>query len=337
MRQKKLARIVFICAIAAVILALAFVFVPQIIEKRSSGNDTTSSKTVEEMLGLDGEAATVSYRGKEYLFNSDVENYLFFGVDSDSASDLEQNKFHCDVLLLIVLDRAQERVTILQLDRDSMVDMDEIDGEGNFVQRRTLQLSFAYYFGDGGKKSCENTVKTVSDLLYGVDIDGYIELRMDAIAPLNDLVGGVTVTIEDDFSDSDPTLVEGETVTLMGEHAFNYVHSRKEVGDGANTSRMRRHRTYFSAFVDQVKALTAENAGFAAELYQAAVPYMQTNVGSGTAVNLLEDALEYENAGIVTLDGKSSLDEENNLIEFYIDDTSLREMVLDLFYSEAEA
>ena len=65
---------------------------------------------------------------------------------------------------------------------------------------------------------------------------------------MNDMVGGVTVTIEDDFSEVDPTLKMGETVTLMGEHAENYVRQRKEVADGRNESRMQRQSSYEEAF-----------------------------------------------------------------------------------------
>lgn len=50
-------------------------------------------------------------------------------------------------------------------------------------------------------------------------IDGYAMVNVGAVSVVNDMVGGVTVTIEDDFSEVDPTLKMGETVTLMGEQA----------------------------------------------------------------------------------------------------------------------
>ena len=48
----------------------------------------------------------------------------------------------------------------------------------------------------------ENTV-VVSTLLGGHKIDGFAMVNMSAIEVVNDMVGGVTVTIEDDFPDSD--------------------------------------------------------------------------------------------------------------------------------------
>ena len=46
----------------------------------------------------------------------------------------------------------------------------------------------------------ENTVDAVSTLLGGHKIDGFAMVNMSAIEVVNDMVGGVTVTIEDDFS-----------------------------------------------------------------------------------------------------------------------------------------
>ena len=63
---------------------------------------------------------------------------------------------------------------------------------------------------------------------------------MDEIAQLNHVIGGATVTIEDDFSDVDSSLVQGETITLTDEQAYNFLSARMNVGDGENESRMRR-------------------------------------------------------------------------------------------------
>lgn len=49
----------------------------------------------------------------------------------------------------------------------------------------------------------ENTVDAVSTLLKGQKVDGYAMINMSAIQVVNDMVGGVTVTIEGDFSERD--------------------------------------------------------------------------------------------------------------------------------------
>ncbi len=338
MRQKRAARLISAVLIAAAVIALAVLFAFQAGKPRGSGNSSTG-KTVEELLGLGEGAAPVYYKGKEYRLNPDLESYLFMGIDrrgevEDGGS--HPHGGHADVLLVLVLDRTRERVTALQLDRDTMTEIAALDSTGKEIGTQTLQLEYAHYYGSGGEDSCENTVRAVSGLLFGVELDGYAALQMDCIPVLNDAVGGVTVTIEDDFSQIDPELTMGSSVTLLGEHAWNYVHSRKDVGDGFNMSRMRRHRTYLDAFTEKLEVLMAEDAGIAAKLYQAAGPYMVTDMGSGTVVDLLEEARGYENAGIVTLEGESRVDEAHNVMEFHADEASVRETVLELFYLETD-
>ena len=58
------------------------------------------------------------------------------------------------------------------------------------------QIALAHANGDGMELSCENTVDAVSNMLYGIRIEGYISLNMDSIKILNHLAGGVPVTIE---------------------------------------------------------------------------------------------------------------------------------------------
>ena len=51
------------------------------------------------------------------------------------------------------------------------------------------------------EQGCKNTVKAVKKLLGGMEINGYYELNMSEIPTLNQIVGGVTVTLEEDFTD----------------------------------------------------------------------------------------------------------------------------------------
>ena len=94
---------------------------------------------------------------------------------------------------------------------------------------------------------CENTKNTVSSLLYGLNIDYYVAMHMDAISILNDAVGGVTVTVTEDFSQVDPTIHQG-VMCLNGEQALHYVRTRAEVGDQLNLNRMKRQREYMDGF-----------------------------------------------------------------------------------------
>ena len=122
------------------------------------------------------------------------------------------------------------------------------------------QIALAHAYGNGREQSCENNVKAVSMMLDDQPIDGYFSLNMGGIGVLVDLIGGVTLTITSDFSAVDPSLVEGETVTLDGEQALAYVRSRKDVDDQTNLARMERQRQFLKAFEEQIQGMSPDFA-----------------------------------------------------------------------------
>ena len=188
------------------------------------------------------------------------------------------------------------------------------------------------------ESSCENVARAVSRLLGGIDISGYVALRYSAVPAMNDAIGGVSVKIEDDFSLMDPTLVQGETVLLNGEQAIHFVRGRTNVGDGTNVSRMRRQRTYIAAFESKVRSEIRSNSAIINNLYNAASPYMVTNLSGGTVTTLANKAATYYNKGTLTMSGKyESVTYSTGATHtaFYPDAESLRNIVLQLFYTKA--
>ncbi len=331
-------------AVAAVVIVAALVGGVYLWEQRAAASqpapDTSRGKTVEEMLGLtEGGEAPVYFDGKWYQRAKGIEAYLFMGVDrrgEAESSGSYNDGGQADVQMLLVLDHENKRFRVLQLNRDTMTDVYVLAMDLSVLGVEYQQLALAHFYGDGLESSGENTVRTVSNLLYGVPIDGYASLQMEAIPILNDMVGGVTVTIEDDLTPVDPTLIQGETVTLMGEHAMNYVHVRKNVGDGSNLARMRRHRTYMHGFEEQLKAKLTADQTFVMDLYDALLDYLVTDISTSTLTYVAQQCLSYENGGILTMEGESRVG-ANNFMEFYPDEHDLRRIVLDLFYEEAPA
>ena len=87
-------------------------------------------------------------------------------------------------------------VNILTIPRDTMTEIRLFDLNGNYLGTDVQHLT-AYGYGDGEQESCELLTEAVENLLGGVEIDGYVSVNMSAIPVLNDMVGGVTVTIDD--------------------------------------------------------------------------------------------------------------------------------------------
>ena len=147
---------------------------------------------------------------------------------------------------------------------------------------------------------------------------------------LNDLLGGVPVTVQDDFSQIDPSLVQGETVTLRGQQVLSYIRTRHYVGNSTNLERMERHRGYMKSFSDELKNQMADDPNVVLKLYAAAEPYMVTDMSGKRISNLANTARNYNNRGIVTIDGENRMGAK--FMEYYADEDSIKEAVLALFY-----
>ena len=294
-----------------------------------------SGPTVEEMLGQD--VKIVHIDGKAYAENREVDTYLVMGVDRsgevEAASAMEGGG-QADMLMVLVVNHETEEYHVIQINRDTMTDVTVLGTYGDEIGTERMQIAAAHSYGTGLEDSCENTVKAVSNFLYGIEIDKYAAIQMDAIPLINDWAGGVTVTIQDDFSQVDPTLVMGETITLNGEQAYHFVRGRFYVGDSTNINRMARQRQYFDGLATQVHKKVAEDLNAVAQLYQELTPYMVTDMGSGTMTKLAQTCNNYTNGGIVTIEGESKVGEE--FMEFYADDNSVKQVILDLFYTQVQ-
>jgi anionic cell wall polymer biosynthesis LytR-Cps2A-Psr (LCP) family protein len=219
-----------------------------------------------------------------------------------------------------------------------MMNVGNYSYDGEYLGDSYLQVAYAHMGGDGGGTlSCENTANAVSDFLGGQKIDGYIALKMEAIPMLNNLVGGVTVTIEDDFSESDPSLVIGETVKLTDDQAWHYVHDRRNVGDGSNECRMRRQDTYIAGLKEILQERMQEDEDFALDVYHALMDsdYLTTNMTDKEFGRIVNSLLEYESAGQIEITGTLDTDRDD-YVTFTADEQSVQDAITTLFYRKEE-
>ena len=231
--------------LAVVLVLLAGMLLLQRWENTQDAPVSSSGEasSVEAGAPVDGREITY-YNGTAYARREDLETVLLLGVDKFEGETPEGyvNNQQADFLLLLVMDKQHETCTPIQLNRDTMTQIQILGVTGEPAGTFTGQLALAHTYGSGEEDSCENTVLAVENLLYGVGIDHYVSLTMDGVALLNDLVGGVTVEVLDDFSGIDDSLVQGETVTLKGQQALTYVRSRGGMEDSSNLHRMERQR-----------------------------------------------------------------------------------------------
>lgn len=279
---------------------------------------------------------TVTYDGKTYVKKGNLETYLFAGID-DAGPVEEITEYdgsgQCDVLWVIVRDRSTDAVSLLSIDRNTMTDVKSLDDEGNYLATSELQLSLAHAMSLDHTLRAENTVDAVSNLLSGQTIDGYAMLNMGAISVANDLVGGVAVTLNTDFTEFDKDMKEGAALTLTGEQAEIYIRSRYALEDDRNELRLERQAVYEEGFQTAFREKCAGDANFPLTFYEALQDYMTTTVGTAKFSKLallLSDSTEDAS---YTLEGTYGNDEDG-WQTFTPDKDSLQSVILALFYKE---
>jgi LCP family protein required for cell wall assembly len=274
----------------------------------------------------------VTYDGKEYVLNENVETFLALGLDKYEGNDSWNNGNQADFLMLFVFDNDAKKSTALQISRDTMVNVNRLDIGGNKIDSSVQQIALAYnyLYDDSGKLSCRNTADSVSDLLMGINVDHYTSFTMDSVAIVNDLVGGVEVTVQDDFSGIDPSLVKGKTVTLKGEQALTYVRSRSGLEDSSNTTRMVRQRQYVQSLYEKTVTCMDADPEFAIRLADAVDEYVVYDSTNYRMQEFMKKFQEYEFTGIKELQGETVVGKQ--FMEFYPDEVLLQQTIIDLFY-----
>lgn len=281
---------------------------------------------------------TVEVDGALYRRRRNLTSILLLGVDKTSGETARsdyRSGGQADFLRLLVIDPAQKRVYQLQIDRDTMTPIAILGVLGNRSGTRTAQISLSHGFGDGGAQSCALTREAVENLLGGVTVDFYMALDMDGIAALNDLAGGVTVTLEEDFSALDPAMTKGATLTLSGKQAEYFVRGRRSVGDGDNASRMARQETYLAQLLQKIDAGLRGDESFAGRMYDALEPYLTTDMARGRLINEVWAAREYERVPVLSLAGEHHV-AADGFMQFEADEASVARTAATLFYEKVQ-
>ena len=270
------------------------------------------------------------YNGGRYIKNDAIETVLLMGLDKyadQAANSLDGQQ--ADMLLLLVLDRST--CTPLHINRDTMCTIYQLDAMGEPFMPLNGQICLAHAYGSGGRDSCRNQVRAVSELLYDTTIDHYASVTMDAVGIINNLVGGVTVTVLDDLSALDSALVQGETVTLQGDQALTYVRARMGLADPTNLNRMKRQQQYLTALQQKFTQELAENDDLSRQIVTAVSDDMVSDFTVNSMNSFVDMATTYTFTPIREIAGEAVYSEDRSP-EFYADEDALYQMVVDIFY-----
>ncbi len=320
--DKQILKIIIISIAVVVLFAIAYFVIDKL--DSAAPNENVGESVSDGYIYLDG----VAYKPRRNL-----NTMLVLGIDNFGkmeSSGTYYNNGQSDFMGLLVYDRTEKTYSILHINRDTMAYVDMLGIGGKVADTQLMQIALAHTYGSGMHDSCRNSVNATENLLYGIEIDHYLAVNMTAIEKLVDAIGGVTVTINDDFSQVDSTLIQGETMLLNGRQALTYVRSRSMVGDGTNLARTARQKDFIQQLLKQFNA----NDELAATALVEVSDYILSDLSANALISTANLYMEAECADILSPEGEVKMGEE--FIEYYADDDALRELVIKLFYKPVE-
>lgn len=325
-------------AIAVVLVCAALLYAGLLLGVQTIGNRLEQRDAVESIGSLEGrfasEALTMQYGGRTWTYRGrELTNLLLIGVDWEESENTVSRRYagQADFLLLVTFDKKNKIVSILQIDRDTMTDVRVYGPFGDYTGVRETQICLSHAYGATTEENCENTVWAVSRLLGGIPIDGYITLDMSGITALNDALGGVTVTLEEDFSALDPEMTKGATLTLRGMQAEIFVRSRMDVGDGTNVSRMQRQHTFIQSAEELLVQRMNEDMNYAGTLYDTLAGHMTTNIERGWLINKAYECRDYRRPETKMLAGGHCIGTDG-FMEFHADEDALNALLTEMCF-----
>lgn len=303
------------------------------IQKKKAAEAASAKATVEAE-----DSNTVTWQGKTYKYNQNISNYLLLGVDKRTPAETRVGKAdagQADALFLLSLNRKTKEMTLISIPRDTMTDVESFDLEGKSLGKSKDHISLSYGYGDGGAESCKLTQEAVSNLFYGLPIQGYLAMNLDGIPELTKSVGGLTVTVPNNSLEYKyPEFSEGAEVTLTEENTEVFLRSRDVDESQSAIYRMERQKAFLDAFSKKAKECYEQNEKFAANLFVAIKPYTVTNISEDRLMKLFQTADEGDGYIEWTVPGEGT--QGLSYDEYHVDDDALYTKVMETFYQEVK-
>lgn len=281
---------------------------------------------------------SISYKDQSYPLKRNMSSLLLIGTDNfidDEKQIFDDNYYHndncADFLVILVFDHAAKTVTPFQINRDTMCEVSRVNINNQPLVSRYMQITLSHSYGSGKEDSCINTRNCVENLLFQVPIDNFLAFTMDAVPLINDLVGGVTVTLENDLPTLGEEFVRGATITLKGSKALRFVRYRDRSKMDGNLARMSNQRLYLDGFTIAASQAAAKDPDLAVKAFKTADPFLCTDLTVDQVQRTVDNLLEYELRPFVTPNGQYDLKDGERFVGFYVDEDSLWSCVKSTF------
>lgn len=326
-RRKRIAAVLVICGVLAVVAVFAAGIWKQ---QRKAHMETDGASVSSE----ENTSESITYKGKTYVYNDHLSNYLFMGIDTKGDMETAEsgNAGQADAVFLVSVDRVTKEMQVISIPRDTMTEIEMFSVSRKSLGLMENHINLQYAQGDGKTESCELMKTAVSKLLGGIPVHGYCSVNMDGIPVMTEAAGNVQVVIPDNsLEEVNPEFTEGAEVTLTKDNVEQFVRYRNTGREQSALVRQDRQKIFIEAYMKKAQEQYAKDASFVTGLYKSMKPYMVTNMGNDLFVKLLSAAQEGKSS-VHTLPGKGAQGEYFD--EYRVDEEALEEMIISVFYRE---
>lgn len=326
-RRKRIAAVLVICGVLAVVAVFAAGIWKQ---QRKAHMETDGASVSSE----ENTSESITYKGKTYVYNDHLSNYLFMGIDTKGDMETAESgdAGQADAVFLVSVDRVTKEMQVISIPRDTMTEIEMFSVSRKSLGLMENHINLQYAQGDGKTESCELMKTAVSKLLGGIPVHGYCSVNMDGISVMTEAAGNVQVVIPDNsLEEVNPEFTEGAEVTLTKDNVEQFVRYRNTGREQSALVRQDRQKIFIEAYMKKAQEQYAKDASFVTGLYESMKPYMVTNIGNDLFVKLLSAAQEGKSS-VHTLPGKGAQGEYFD--EYRVDEEALQEMIISVFYRE---
>jgi len=282
----------------------------------------------------DNPAGTLDAGTNEYGYNKDIVNLVLLGTDTSIERESRHMGVRTDTIVICAINMKEKTVRCITIPRDTYMVLNKLRNSNlnDIIGEEANRINAAYMLGINGHKGMDyqNTLDALG-VLFGnrkIPFKYYAAINMDGIMPLADAVGGVPLTL-------DATITgvgrKGETVTLSGKKAEDYVRYRKDITDGSDYKRAQRQQAFFLGLARRIKEMGPLDA--VPRLWGSLQQYAQTNMSMEEMLafaSILND-INVDDIQFTMPRGTTGWLDNMNL--FFPDDKELQKMALDIWFN----
>ena len=214
------------------------------------------------------------------------------------------NKKDVLYVLLVAVDEDTKTMQPIHISRNTICKYNDLDSVGRIIGTKTGKIRNSYKGVNDELLGLINIKDAVCQLFDNVRIDYYATIDLSHIADITQVFEGIEITINEDYTDLDPTYTKGTTFVITPEGANQFV-----IGDESKES-VDRIEKRTSAYVDGLfeygQYKHHDDEEYFERKYAEITKYCLFN--SNDIIYYAGNVAEYVNLPVISLSGQNTAD-----------------------------